>query len=77
MTGGPLAELAIETGPVDAGADAPSAASTAGPYEAWRPGVGADSGRGRASDPAGAVRRHGRGAASDAVAPPACCPSGS
>ena len=36
---GPVAELAIETGPSGAGADAPAAVSTAGPYEAWRPGV--------------------------------------
>ena len=36
---GPVAELAIETGPSDSGADAPAAVSTAGPYEAWRPGV--------------------------------------
>ena len=36
---GPVVELAIETGPSDSGADAPAAVSTAGPYEAWRPGV--------------------------------------
>ena len=36
---GPVAELAIETGRSDAGADTPAAVSTAGPYEAWRPGV--------------------------------------
>ena len=36
---GPIAELAVETGRSDAGADAPAAVSTAGPYEAWRPGV--------------------------------------
>ena len=36
---GPLAELAIETGRSDTGADTPVAVSTAGPYEAWRPGV--------------------------------------
>ncbi len=36
---GPVAELAIETGPSDSGAEAPAAVSTAGPYEAWRPGV--------------------------------------
>ena len=35
---GPVAELAIETGPVGAQADT-SAASTAGPYEPWRPSV--------------------------------------
>ena len=36
---GPVAELAIETGDADSDADAPAAVSTAGPYEAWRPGV--------------------------------------
>ena len=36
---GPVVELAIATGPSDSGADAPTAVSTAGPYEAWRPGV--------------------------------------
>ena len=36
---GPAAELAIETGRSDTGADTPAAVSTAGPYEAWRPGV--------------------------------------
>ena len=36
---GPVAELAIETGRSDTGADTPVAVSTAGPYEAWRPGV--------------------------------------
>ena len=36
---GPVAELAIETGPSDTTADTPAAVSTAGPYEAWRPGV--------------------------------------
>ena len=34
---GPVAELAVETGPVDASADAP--ANDAGPYAPWRPGV--------------------------------------
>ena len=34
---GPVAELAVETGPVDAPADAP--ANDAGPYAPWRPGV--------------------------------------
>ena len=34
---GPVAELAIETGPVDAPADA--SANDAGPYAPWRPGV--------------------------------------
>ena len=36
---GPVAELAIETGPSDTTADTTAAVSTAGPYEAWRPGV--------------------------------------
>ena len=36
---GPVAELAIETGPSDTTDDTPAAVSTAGPYEAWRPGV--------------------------------------
>ena len=36
---GPVAELAVETGTADSGADAPAAVSTVGPYEAWRPGV--------------------------------------
>ena len=34
---GPVAELAVETGPVDAPADA--SANDAGPYAPWRPGV--------------------------------------
>ena len=34
---GPVAELAVETGPVDASADAP--AHDAGPYATWRPDV--------------------------------------
>ena len=34
---GPVTELAVETGPVDASADAP--ASDAGPYAPWRPSV--------------------------------------
>ena len=36
---GPVAELVIDTGDVVSGADTPAAVSTAGPYEAWRPGV--------------------------------------
>ena len=36
---GPVAELAIETGPADIEAQPSAAASTAGPYEAWRPSV--------------------------------------
>ena len=36
---GTVAELAIETGPSDTTADTPAAVSTAGPYEAWQPGV--------------------------------------
>ena len=36
---GTVAELAIETGPSDSETNAPAAVSTAGPYEAWRPGV--------------------------------------
>ena len=36
---GPVAELAVETGPPDAQSDAPAASSTAGPYEPWRPDV--------------------------------------
>ena len=34
---GPVAELTVETGPSDA--DTPAAATTAGPYEPWRPSV--------------------------------------
>ena len=34
---GPVAELTVETGPLDASADAP--ANDAGPYAPWRPGV--------------------------------------
>ena len=34
---GPVAELTVETGPVDASADAPS--NDTGPYAPWRPGV--------------------------------------
>ncbi|MCY4478446.1 MAG: strawberry notch family protein, partial [Rhodospirillales bacterium] len=42
---GPVAELTVETGPVDAPPGAPAApASTAGPYEPWRPGVARVSG---------------------------------
>ena len=36
---GPVAELVIDTGDTLSGAHAPTAESTAGPYEAWRPGV--------------------------------------
>ena len=36
---GPIAELAIESGPATIEAQAPAAASTAGPYEPWRPSV--------------------------------------
>jgi len=36
---GPVAELAIETGDAATRDDASAAASTAGPYEPWRPGV--------------------------------------
>ena len=36
---GPVSELAVETGAPDSGPHAPAAASTAGPYEPWRPGV--------------------------------------
>ena len=36
---GPVSELAVETGNAPSNADTPAAVSTAGPYEAWRPGV--------------------------------------
>ena len=36
---GPVAELAVETGRADSEAQPAAAASTAGPYEAWRPSV--------------------------------------
>ena len=36
---GPVAELAVETGPADIETQPSAAASTAGPYEAWRPSV--------------------------------------
>ena len=36
---GPVSELAVETGPPDGDAAVPAAASTAGPYEPWRPNV--------------------------------------
>ena len=36
---GTVTELVIETGPSESTADTPAAVSTAGPYEAWRPGV--------------------------------------
>ena len=36
---GPVAELVIDTGEAESEADARIAVSTAGPYEAWRPGV--------------------------------------
>ena len=36
---GPVSELAVETAPADGDSGAPAAATTAGPYEPWRPGV--------------------------------------
>ncbi len=36
---GPVVELAVETAAPETGAGAPAAASTAGPYEPWRPSV--------------------------------------
>ncbi len=36
---GPVVELAVETAAPEIGASAPAAASTAGPYEPWRPSI--------------------------------------
>ena len=71
---GPVVELDIEAGAPVPDAQTP-AASTAGPYEAWRAERGSDSGRDRASDSARAVRRHGRGAASRCRHTARCSPS--
>ena len=64
---GPVAELEYEAGP--ATFDPTNDAHASGPYEPWRAGTICFPRCGRASHAAGAVRRHGGGAAPGALVP--------
>ena len=66
MTGGRLRSWSVETGPVEPVADDADVRPPSGPYAPVAARRCAGAGRGRASDAAGPVRRHGRRAASGA-----------
>ena len=68
-TGDPSPSSTVETGAPDTAADVTAAQANAGPYDSVAAGRRAGAGRDRSSHAAGAVRRHGRGAASRADLP--------